>query len=206
MDSSGPRPKLVFAGDSVTAGRKSFFSKNVHSYCNVIEKKIPRQWDAINRGKAGNRVGDLSDRWQSDVISLQPRLVSVNIGVNDSWKRPRQNFVTPHSEFRARYTNLLLEAKAIQGMDVILCEPFMLPLNDQLECMREDLLEKISIIHELANRFNLIVVPFDDELRKEAKVKGERIIAKDGIHPTSFGAQLMGKIWLSCCSHLLLDE
>lgn len=38
----------------------------------------------INTGISGNRVCDLRDRWQQDVINHKPDVVSILIGINDT--------------------------------------------------------------------------------------------------------------------------
>ena len=40
----------------------------------------------INRGISGNRVRDLRARWQEDCIDLKPDILSILIGINDSWR------------------------------------------------------------------------------------------------------------------------
>ena len=37
----------------------------------------------INKGIGGNRVTDLADRWQDDVLYHRPDRLSVKIGIND---------------------------------------------------------------------------------------------------------------------------
>ena len=39
----------------------------------------------LNKGISGNRIVDLYARIKSDVINLKPDVISVLIGVNDTW-------------------------------------------------------------------------------------------------------------------------
>lgn len=39
----------------------------------------------LNRGISGNRIVDLYSRWKVDALNLQPDLISILIGVNDTW-------------------------------------------------------------------------------------------------------------------------
>ena len=48
----------------------------------------------INTGSSGNRVTDLADRWEEDVLNFQPDWVSVMIGINDVWRHFDRPFMT----------------------------------------------------------------------------------------------------------------
>ena len=88
---------ILFQGDSITdCGRNvpGAAGYNSHGlgpgyplliasrlYCDAPE----RDWNIINRGISGNRVVDLYARWKIDALNLRPDLISILIGVNDTW-------------------------------------------------------------------------------------------------------------------------
>lgn len=49
----------------------------------------------INRGISGNRVKDLQARWQEDALDLNPDVLSILIGINDTWRRFDANALRP---------------------------------------------------------------------------------------------------------------
>src|ERR1039458_1500190 len=42
-------------------------------------------WQFFNRGISGDRSIDLLGRWRRDTLALKPDLVSILVGVNDTW-------------------------------------------------------------------------------------------------------------------------
>src|SRR5690606_14706489 len=84
----------------------------------------------FNRGISGNRVTQLAERWKADCLDLRPTVVSILIGVNDTWhgtaKGTPENGV-PLDRYEATYRQLLQEtAAALPGVRLVLCEPFVL--------------------------------------------------------------------------------
>ena len=56
----------------------------------------------LNRGVSGDRVADLRARWREDAVDLEPDVVSVLIGVNDTWRRYDSGDVTSLRVVRGR--------------------------------------------------------------------------------------------------------
>ena len=50
-------------------------------------------WQIYNRGISGNRVVDLYARWKIDALNIRPDILSILIGVNDTWHECNQNGV-----------------------------------------------------------------------------------------------------------------
>ena len=87
---------ILFQGDSVTDCGRSRDVKGYESsalgggYPALIQARLfsDRPLDGLqfaNRGISGNRIVDLYARWRVDCLNLQPDIVSILIGVNDSW-------------------------------------------------------------------------------------------------------------------------
>ena len=53
----------------------------------------------INLGIAGHRAESLRARWQTDCIAHQLEVVSILIGVNDTWHRTADINWMPHAYF-----------------------------------------------------------------------------------------------------------
>lgn len=199
--------KLVFIGDSVTAANRTISRPNGRGYVEKIEAQMPTFWDVVNKGVNGNRLADLDQRWEGDVLRLYPDAVSINIGVNDSWKRFFGPDPTPHNKFRVLYTRLIIETLAFSpDMKIILREPFILPVSKKKQEDRRDLERKIETVHHLANEFSILVVPFDTHLNLLMETVKPSLISKDGIHPTNFANNEMARLWIDTCLQYLSPE
>ena len=95
--------KILFTGDSITdCGRSTSGNINFlgHGYpifiASLLGANMPElELTFINTGISGNRVCDLRDRWQQDVINHKPDVVSILIGINDTGRRSSRNDPTP---------------------------------------------------------------------------------------------------------------
>jgi lysophospholipase L1-like esterase len=189
-----PRRTIVFAGDSVTdCGRRDDPEGLGDGYVrDLFDELGPRRPRIVNVGISGNRAVDLEARWQTDVIAHQPDLVSVLIGVNDTWRRYDEDDPTSAADFEASYRALLepLQAK------LVLVEPFLLAVKEEQHTWREDLDPKIEVVRRLAAEYGAILVPADVEFTRQATVVGATTLADDGVHPTAAGHRLLAKLWL----------
>src|SRR5947209_4660116 len=87
-----PGARILFQGDSITAlGRGMTADPNHilgHSYVFLIAAKygalLPqRNLTFVNRAIGGNKLADLTGRWQKDALDLKPDILSILIGIND---------------------------------------------------------------------------------------------------------------------------
>ena len=96
---------VLFQGDSITDARRDReapdgdSSRIGYGYVALVAGKllarnIGKEFNCINRGISGNRVVDLYARWKIDALNLKPDLLSILVGVNDTWHEfSRQNGV-----------------------------------------------------------------------------------------------------------------
>ena len=187
----------LFIGDSVTDCGRDIDPPYGDGYVQEIASTGILDGSIINVGTSGHRLVDLEKRWQVDVLDHQPTLVSIAIGINDMWRRYDDHDPTPTQDFRDRYHQLLSQTKDLVHPQFVLCEPFMLEVRDEMKSWREDLNPKIEIVHEMAQEFSAILVPFDKHFTTLSKSISMNELAEDGIHPTAFGHQEMAKLWLS---------
>ncbi|MGR6319480.1 SGNH/GDSL hydrolase family protein [Micromonospora soli] len=146
-----------------------------------------------NRGVSGDRVRDLRARWEQDCLALAPQVVSVLIGVNDTWQRYTRDDPTSAADFARDYRHILAGARR-QGARLILVEPFLVPLDDEQRGWRADLDPKVEVVRTLAAEFDATLVAVDD-LFQAAEVD-DRVWTRDGVHPTPFGHALIAQAWL----------
>jgi lysophospholipase L1-like esterase len=199
MDDCAAATKIVFVGDSITACHRNPIFPHGFGYVNEIRLRLPSNWKTVNRGVNGNRLIDLERRWDKDVIDHSANFVSIAIGINDTWRKFDRNDASSDLEFSERYARLISKTSKISGTNIFLCEPFIIPLNAQMQEWREDLNGKLSAIRALAAEFKLVLVPFDLEMNHLAKQYDSALLTKDGIHPTKFGHSKMADFWLSAC-------
>ncbi|HEY0617932.1 MAG TPA: SGNH/GDSL hydrolase family protein [Kribbella sp.] len=188
-----PRRTIVFAGDSVTdCGRRDDPELLGDGYVrNLFDDLGPQRPRIVNVGISGNRAVDLEARWPTDVLAHRADLVSLLIGINDTWRRYDGDDPTSTEDFEASYRALLepLQAK------LVLIEPFLLAVKDEQLTWREDLDPKIEVVRRLAAEYDAILVPADVEFTRQAALVGATTLADDGVHPTAAGHRLLADLW-----------
>ncbi|TFD72526.1 SGNH/GDSL hydrolase family protein [Cryobacterium fucosi] len=189
---------VLFTGDSVTdCGRRG--DHDGHLGSGYVRNIAGSGWAArrtfVNTGISGNRVVDLAARRQRDVLAHAADIVSVLIGVNDTWRRYDDNETTTAESFENDYRRLL-EPIARSGSRLVLVEPFLLPVTDDQRAWREDLDPKIDVVRRLAVAYDAVLVAADAGLTRSAGLFGAAAIALDGVHPTRVGHELLADLWL----------
>ena len=186
----------IFIGDSVTDCDRIAIPPYGHGWVNEIVKSGLVN-DVINVGTSGHRLVDLEARWSQDVFANNPTRLTINIGINDTWRRYDDNDPTSVEDFAARYDRLLSSTIEKFNPDLVLCEPFLLHVQPVMATWREDLDPKIEVVHNLAAKYGAKLVKFDQMFTELAANKGMTALAEDGIHPTELGHQEMAKLWIS---------
>jgi lysophospholipase L1-like esterase len=193
---------VLFQGDSITdAGRIRDKGDDLgKGYALMAAAQFSAaypemQVQFINRGIGGNRVKDLQKRWQQDCLDLKPSVVSIYIGINDTWRRYDRNEPTTTEQFEAGYRDLLTQTVKLDAKLVIV-EPFVLPVPEDRKQWREDLDPKITVVRDLAREFGARLVCLDG-LFAQASTRAEAAYwAHDGVHPSPAGHALIAKAWL----------
>lgn len=197
---------IIFYGDSITdCGRDRDALPGEprgwgHGYAAMTAEFLRAQNPELglqftNKGVGGNRVYDLEERLETDVLALRPDFVSILIGINDVWRRYDSGVVSPLDEFEACYERILQRLTAA-GCEVLLLEPFVLPVPPDRQKWREDLDPKIEVIHQLADTFALQVVPLDEIFENAARQREAKFWAADGVHPSEAGHALISQAWI----------
>lgn len=190
---------ILFIGDSITDADRRLTPDGLgNGYVRLVADALraadPRE--VLNRGVSGDRLIDLENRWTEDVIALGPAVLSVFVGINDTWRRYDSADPTSSADFAARYRLLLRSAVAAGVERLVLVEPFLLPVSSEQEAWREDLEPKQAIVADLASEFGARFVPLQAPLTAAARA-GAPAIAGDGIHPSPTGTSLIAEAWLA---------
>lgn len=200
---------LVFAGDSITdAGRREDPDRLGDGYVRVIAERLSAgALDVVNVGISGDRVVDLRRRWADDVLEHRADVLTVMIGVNDTWRRYDSDDATTAADFGSVYDEILESASSGGVQTLILMEPFLVPIDDAQRAWREeDLDAKIEVTRSLAAKYGAVLVPLDSLLNEAAKERTAAEIASDGVHPTALGHRLIADEWWTAAASVLEEQ
>lgn len=206
--------KILFIGDSITEWGKPEdpedlgigYVRLVHDYLRVTYPG--EEFSVVNKGIGGNRVTDLANRWEKDVLEEKPDLVSISIGVNDVWRQldqPDMDQVTPE-QFAQVYEGLLGQ---LHDVEVVLMEPTI--IEENVEAVgNQKLASYVEIVRELGAKYQATVVPTHTAFLTYLKNENGVALTTDGVHMNSKGNMLMAKTWLDAagesCAKLLGAE
>ena len=197
---------ILFQGDSITdAGRTSAESPDDSlggGYPNLIANLLNAahpDWNLtfLNRGVSGNRTLEMSARWEKDCLALKPDLLSVLIGINDTWRRYDSSDPTSVEDYYARLTAMLRAAKeANPELKILLIEPFLIPADPNKAVFREDLNPKILANRQAAMELADAYLPMDGIFAAACLHREPAFWSADGVHPTPAGHALMAEKWI----------
>ena len=201
---------VLFQGDSITdCGRNREDDQHLgNGYPNMVAARFHALYSElnvrfVNKGISGNRTIDLVNRWKADCIDLKPHIVSILIGVNDTWRRFDRNTPTSAETYRENYRRILTDVKENLNAKIILLEPFLLPVSEEKKTIwREDLDPKIHMARELAREFDAAFIPLDGIFAAAAVKQPLQFWAADGVHPTPAGHALIAHHWLNVAETL----
>ena len=201
--------KILFQGDSITdAGRDRSDPHDLgHGYPKyaadfIREAHKDTEFEFLDLGISGNQTVDLVARLEKDFIEIQPDIVSILIGINDTWHHAEDKSWIPAEVFESRYRTVLSGIKEKTNAKIVMLEPFLIPI-DSKRFFREDLDFKIDIIRDLAREFADVYIPTDGLLASAYIGNDPLSFAADGVHPTPKGAEFIGKIYADYISPVI---
>lgn len=151
----------------------------------------------FNRGISGNRIVDLDARIKSDIIHLKPDVLSILIGVNDTWHGKVRDNGASLPKYERVYRDLLNEVREVlPGVKFVLCEPFVLRCGVVGEDWVGEIDLRRAVVAKLAKEFRAVLVPFQFLFDEAVKLAPPEHWAPDGVHPSAAGHYLMAKCWL----------
>jgi lysophospholipase L1-like esterase len=193
---------ILFQGDSVTdAGRDKQNAASLGSgYPLLVAGRLQAVFPELeltflNRGVSGDRTKDLLNRWKTDCLDLKPDVLSILVGINNTWRRFDQNDPTAPEQFESEYGMLLEQARSRGVREIVILEPFLLEVQKEHRQFREDLDPKIAICRRLAREFHASYLPLDGEFNGMATRIDPLYWTTDGIHPTPAGHRLIAERW-----------
>ncbi|MGB2964750.1 MAG: SGNH/GDSL hydrolase family protein [Anaerolineales bacterium] len=204
-----PHNVILFQGDSITdAGRsRSAFGPNSPDglgfgyprlIADAVLNKHPEDYlQFYNRGVSGDRIRDMQSRWELDTLRLQPDLISILIGVNDTSNYIYLGMGSDPGEFRQIYQAILdTTVKNLPDASLVLCEPFILLTGEVSEEWSTDIIQRQTIVKDLAKEYDAVLVPFQSDLDEKTQGVPANHLLDDGVHPTEQGHQILADCWI----------
>ncbi len=206
--------RIVFAGDSVTdmgsaqPVGEGLFDNVGRSYVRVIENMLAVSYPKVflrvtNSGISGNTSRDLKNRFDRDVVNLNPQWVSICIGINDVWRQFDSPALTDIccdlDEYEANLREMIEKIKdRVKG--VFLITPYYIEPNRK-DMMRARMDEYCAVCKKLAKEYGCIFVDFQQMFEDYCKIRHSSYLAWDRVHPNQIGATLMAREFLSHCGY-----
>jgi len=198
--------KILFQGDSITdAGRSGRPDRDTAlggGYVSMCAKMLAERrpdlgLKVLNRGIGGNRIYDLEARWTQDCIALQPDVFSILIGINDTWRRYDRNMISSPADFEACYRRILDRVRNETKAQLVIMEPFLLPMPKDREAWCEDLDPRIHVVRHVARDYRALYVPLDGIFAASSCEQKMSHWVTDGVHPTQSGHKLIAESWIA---------
>ena len=200
---------VLFQGDSITeCGRRKEFDEVLFNtglgegYVQIIASELLRSKPRddmrfLNRGISGNRIVDLYARWKIDALNLEPRAVSLLVGVNDVMHERFYRNGVEIDRFNSFYRMLIdWTLEALPDVKLILMEPFILSFSLIIPECEDKVVERGECVRSISRDYNTVFVPLQQlfsDRRDDPEVK---FWLSDGIHPTLAGHRLIADQWL----------
>jgi acyl-CoA thioesterase-1 len=195
--------RILFTGDSITDGNRRADPNEPlgGGYAKLVAARLTARFASpklqiFNRGISGNRVTDLLARVDEDLLALKPTVVSIMIGINDTWRAFDSNQATATASYEEDYRAILTRIRDELKARVVLIEPFVLHVPDDRHKWRSDLNPRIDAVRRLALEFATDLIPLDGLFAQAATQASPSFWAADGVHPTLAGHQLIADAWL----------
>ena len=205
--------RIVFAGDSVTdmgstnpVGEGHREDPLGRSYVRVIENLLiscypERLIRVTNSGISGNTSKTLLERFDRDVVALNPDWVSVCIGINDVWRQfdmPEMPEYHVYPEEYEQNLTTMFDKLENRVKGIFLCTPYIME-PEKGDRMRARMDEYCAICRRLAEARGCVFVDFQGLYDRFFTHRHSALIAWDRIHPNQIGATLMAREFLSKC-------
>lgn len=188
--------KVIFFGDSITelGVKPGGYVTRVDSICK-LEKKGD-QYDFIGAGVSGNKVYDLYLRLEDDVLSKNPDVVVIYVGVNDVWHKTLLGTGTDADKFEKFYLAILKKLKD-KNIKAILCTPAVVgEKTDFSNPLDGDLNRYSNMIRDIAKKNSLPLVDLRKNFLDYYKTNNpgneeKNILTYDKVHLNAKGNQLV---------------
>jgi lysophospholipase L1-like esterase len=200
---------ILFQGDSITdCGRdRDVASPNEGGglgtgyplliASDLLHRHPERGFRFFNRGISGNKIPDLSDRWDADAVALKPDLISILVGVNDFWHRLLNGYTGTVSDYETGYRELLARTvSALPGVRLVVMEPFVLKTGAVDGKWFPEFDARRAAAARVAQTARATWVPLQEMFDRLSQRAPADQWLRDGVHPTPAGHAAIAEQWL----------
>jgi lysophospholipase L1-like esterase len=205
--------KILMVGDSITdCGRARPVGKRAdglgNGYVSLVDSLLTATYPAdeftvINMGVSGNTLKDLSARWQTDVLNLQPDWLSVMIGINDVWRQfdsPGLPSISSVQEYTLILEQLLQQTAPIVS-GIVLMTPFFIEEN-RLDPMRKMTEDYVEAVRQIARKHQVILVDTQTIFDTMLAHRPFQDLSGDHVHPTMTGHMILARAFLQALGYV----
>ena len=189
---------ILFIGDSITdCGRRAAAAPLGDGYVKIFTETVTvRQPDlllnVLNKGIGGNKIDDLKNRWQDDVMDLSFDWLSMKIGINDIHRQLREpGAAFSVKQFAEDCDAVLAETTAKKDCRIILIDPFYLSTDRSGASFRSEVLqlldEYLSVTEELAGKYGAVHLKTQDMFQRCLKNHEPDELCAEPVHPYRAG-------------------
>ena len=219
MSSCTNSTKVVFLGDSITAA--GVYDKEIAQpsgdtfvypistgFITLLNENVGDDVELIGKGVSGDKVSNLLERYKKDVLSLNPDIVFIYIGINDVWHKYDFGTGTDIIFYENGLKKIIGDLKN-QGARVVLCTPTVIGENtgaftlvnkfkdiETMEIMNGDLDAYSDVIRKLSSELNTDLLDLREIFmnyisKNNPNNEPSGITTYDGVHLNDLGNKLI---------------
>lgn len=198
--------KIVFFGDSITDSHRNYDARHgtpdqwgdgyVKYVASELFMKYKFDLQCVNKGMSGNRITDLNNRVQQDVLDLKPDFCFLMDGINDVWRHYDSKLTDTDQigivKFEQEYEALI--SKLISAnIKVLLSSCFYLETNRN-DKMRQQIDDYNKVVEKLASKYDCPYLDVQSKMDDYIKEDGSYFISLDRVHINHLGSTYLGKL------------
>jgi lysophospholipase L1-like esterase len=191
--------RVIFFGDSITqqgVNATGYITKLKDA---INQKGLSNQYELIGAGIGGNKVYDLYLRMENDVLSKNPDVVVIFIGINDVWHKATSGTGTDLNKFEGFYSAIINKLKEKNAKVIVCTPPAIGERTDYSNQQDGDLNRYSQSIKDLAKKNNIPVCDLrkafrDYNLANNPENKESGILTVDRVHLNEKGNQLVSDL------------
>lgn len=204
--------RILFQGDSITdAGRDRSEPHHlghgyVHFTAELLRTELPEtEFEFLDLGCSGDRTWEVCDRWERDCLAWKPDVVSLMIGVNDTWRAMDQQRFTSAADYEANLRKLLEQVRENTSAKILVLSPYLLHQDGDKLSWREDLDPKIAACRRVAAELADAYIPTDELFQEACRSQEPRHWSDDGVHPNENGARWIARLCADALKQLISE-
>ena len=206
------RLRILFQGDSITDANRDRSSIQSNDFLkgmgngyallaasNLLIDYPTIDWHTYNRGVSGDKVFQLSDRWEKDCLDLQPDVLSIHIGVNDFWHTLTDSYEGTVETYEKDFFKLLERTRSkLPKVKFIIGEPFVVLGGTSIdtEAWIPTFRAYQKAAADIATQMGATFIPYQQIFDAAVADQGVAYWCPDGVHPSLAGSALMAKAWI----------